>query len=114
MPYVAAAYPSQRTQLLFWMLACQQCGETTGRGLGTTSLATASLCAAAALLVFSSLTLGAVWPEVLAATLDAQPAKVIVPAACFCYFLTYGMLQTSVFKRIRCMSPQHHVAEDIS
>jgi len=114
MPYVAAAYPSQRTQLLFWMLACQQCGETTGRGLVTSNLVAAGLCATTALLIFAGLTVGAVWPEALAATLDAQPAGVIVPAACFCYFLTYGMLQTAVFKRIRCLAPQQHVAEDVS
>jgi len=114
MPYVAAAYPLQERQLYFYMLVCQQCGETTGRSLVATNNAPAGLSAAMALPIFTGLTFGAVWPEAFAATLDAQPAGVIVPAACFLFFLNYGMLQTTVFQRIRCMSPQQHVAEDIS
>merc|ERR1719433_654041 len=111
LPFVAAAYPSQRQQLLFRMLACNQCGETTGRSLATTNLAAAGLCAAMALLIFTGLTFGAIWPDVFAATLDAQTAGLIVPAAVFCYYFTYGLLQTTVFKRIRCMAPQQRVAE---
>jgi len=114
MPYVAAAYPLQERQLYFYMLVCQQCGETTGRSLVATSNAPAALSTAMALLILTGLTFGAVWPEAFAAALDAQPARVVVPAACFLFFLTYGMLQTTVFQRIRCMSPQQHVAEDIS
>lgn len=113
MPYAAAAYPLRRTQLLFWMLACQQAGETTGRGLEPSN-GQAITAAMLALLVFAAFAAGAFYPTVLASIIPLDIAPIVIPAACMYFFLSYGMVETTIFQRIRRLSDQQEEIEDLS
>lgn len=113
MPYTAAAYPLNRTQILFRMLVCQQAGETIGRGLEPSD-GQAIMAAILALLTFAAFAAGAIYPTALAGIVPDDFAPIVIPAACMYFFISYGMFETTIFKRIRGLSKQQQEVEDLS
>jgi len=113
MPYVAGAYPELRMQLLFWMLLGQQLGETAGRALEPSPCGAAAL-GGLAVLDFSAFVVVACCPPVLSSWLPQAYAQLLIPAACTFYFLSYGMIETAIFKWIRGLSKRSLEVEDLS
>jgi len=113
MPYVAGAYPALETQLLFQMLLGQQLGETAGRALEPSPCGAAAV-GGLAVLVFGAFMAAAVCPLVISSWLPQAYAQLLIPAACTLYFLSYGMLETAIFKWIRGLSERRDVVEDLS
>jgi len=102
--YVVGAYPEHvQRQAILWMLVSQQCGETLGRLIAPVTVvrklpaALAAIVAGVWLFFFKA----ALSPALMAALVPTWLAVPVLAVSCFCFYSSFGILQTVLFVRAR-------------
>lgn len=118
-PYVARAYPTDSQQVLLWMLFFQSLGDLLGRICSPGSSTPGGNCFLALAVVsmpvtFLSMVGCASWPAVVAHHLSYNTAVVLLPALCFLFYFSAGMLVNALFLRARHLVEDQDLAAEVS